>query len=147
MLPLLERNLHSYTFSDLSPTFFAGATQKLSAFPEVNFKTFDLEKPGPEQGFEPGTFDVILGANVLHAVSDVRAALRHIHELLAPGGPSYSSIWPHLSYGRNRSSVSPVAGGVFQIATYVRSILCLNARSGKRSCGKRASVRLLRCLD
>ena len=86
VLPLLERNLHSYTFSDLSPTFFAGATHKLSAFPEVNFKTFDLEKPGPEQGFEPATFDVILGANVLHAVSEVREALRHIHELLAPGG-------------------------------------------------------------
>ncbi len=105
VLPLLERNLHSYTFSDLSPTFFAGATQKLSAFPEVNFKTFDLEKPGPEQGFEPGTFDVILGANVLHAVSDVRAALRHIYELLAPGGSllfidlSTPQLWTESVFG------------------------------------------------
>ena len=86
VLPLLERGLHSYTFSDVSAAFFAGAMQKLAAFPEVEFKIFDLEKPGAEQGFEAGAFDLILGTNVLHAVSEVRVALRHIHELLAPGG-------------------------------------------------------------
>jgi acyl transferase domain-containing protein/acyl carrier protein len=86
MLPLLERGLHSYTFSDVSAAFFSAAGQKLAAFPEVEYKTFDLEKPGTEQGFEAGSFDFIVGTNVLHAVSDVRAALRHVHDLLAPGG-------------------------------------------------------------
>ena len=86
VLPLLERGLHSYTFSDVSAAFFAGAMQKLAVFSEVEFKTFDLEKPGAEQGFEAGAFDLVLGTNVLHAVSEVRVALRHIHELLAPGG-------------------------------------------------------------
>ena len=86
VLPLLERGLHSYTFSDVSAAFFSNALQKLAAFPEVEFKTFDLEKPATEQGFETGSFDLVLGANVLHAVSDVRVALRHIHELLTPGG-------------------------------------------------------------
>jgi acyl transferase domain-containing protein/NADPH:quinone reductase-like Zn-dependent oxidoreductase/NAD(P)-dependent dehydrogenase (short-subunit alcohol dehydrogenase family)/SAM-dependent methyltransferase/acyl carrier protein len=86
VLPLLERRLHSYTFSDVSAAFFVGAMQKLAAFPEVEFKVFDLEKPGTEQGFEAGSFDLILGANVLHAASEVRVALQHIHELLSPGG-------------------------------------------------------------
>ena len=86
VLPLLERGLHSYTFSDVSAAFFSGAAQKLAAFPEVEFKIFDLEKPGTEQEFEAGTFDFIIGTNVLHAVSDVRAALRNLHDLLAPGG-------------------------------------------------------------
>ena len=86
VLPLLERGLHSYTFSDVSAAFFSGAMQKLAAYPEVEFQTFDLEKPASEQGFETGTFDLILGANVLHAASDVRTALRHIYELLTPGG-------------------------------------------------------------
>ena len=86
VLPLLERGLHSYTFTDVSAGFFPGALQKLAAFPEVECKIFDLEKPGTEQGFEAGSFDFIIGTNVLHAVSDVRAALRHLHELLAPGG-------------------------------------------------------------
>ncbi|HEY5706234.1 MAG TPA: SDR family NAD(P)-dependent oxidoreductase [Terrimicrobiaceae bacterium] len=86
VLPLLDGGLYSYTFSDVSPAFFSGAMQKLAAFPEVEFKIFDLEKPGEGQGFEAGTFDLVVGANVLHAVSDVRFALRNIYQILAPGG-------------------------------------------------------------
>ena len=86
LLPLLERGLHSYVFSDVSPAFFPAARQKLAAFPEVEFKQFDIEKSGAEQEFEPGSFDIIVGTNVVHAVSDVRVALRHINDLLAPGG-------------------------------------------------------------
>ncbi len=86
VLPLLTRGLHSYTFSDVSAGFFPGAMQKLAAFPEVETKIFDLEKPGTTQGFEAGSFDFIIGTNVVHAVSDVRVALGHVHELLVPGG-------------------------------------------------------------
>jgi SAM-dependent methyltransferase len=86
VLPLIERGLHSYVFSDVSAAFFPGARQKLAAFPEVEYKIFDLEKPGTEQEFEAGMFDIILGTNVVHAVSDVRVALSNIHDLLAPGG-------------------------------------------------------------
>jgi NADPH:quinone reductase-like Zn-dependent oxidoreductase/SAM-dependent methyltransferase/acyl carrier protein len=86
VLPLLERGLHSYVFSDVSAGFFSGAAQKLATFPEVEFKILDLEKPGADQGFEAGALDFIIGTNVLHAVSDVRSALRNLHGLLAPGG-------------------------------------------------------------
>jgi acyl transferase domain-containing protein/NADPH:quinone reductase-like Zn-dependent oxidoreductase/SAM-dependent methyltransferase/acyl carrier protein len=86
VLPQLERGLHHYTFSDVSAAFFPGAAQKLAAFPEVEFKVFDLEKPGPEQDFASNSYDFIIGTNVLHAVTDVRAALQHIYALLAPGG-------------------------------------------------------------
>ena len=86
MLPLLERGLHAYTFTDVSAGFFPGALQKLAAFPEVECKIFDLEKPGTDQDLAAGSFDFIIGTNVLHAVSDVRATLGHLHDLLAPGG-------------------------------------------------------------
>ncbi|MEO8353849.1 MAG: polyketide synthase dehydratase domain-containing protein, partial [Chthoniobacteraceae bacterium] len=86
VLPLLERDLHSYTFTDVSAGFFSHAAQKLAAFPEVEFKIFDLEKPGLEQEFDAGAFDFIIGTNVLHAVADIRVTLRHLHDLLAPGG-------------------------------------------------------------
>jgi NADPH:quinone reductase-like Zn-dependent oxidoreductase/SAM-dependent methyltransferase/acyl carrier protein len=86
VLPLLERGLHSYTFTDVSAAFFSGAAQKLAAFSEVEFKIFDLEKPGVDQGLEAGAFDFIIGTNVLHAVRDVRAALHNLHGQLAPGG-------------------------------------------------------------
>src|SRR6202166_3685950 len=86
VLPLIERGLHSYVFSDVSAAFFPAARQKLAAYPEVECKVFDLEKPGTEQDFEAGAFDLVIGTNVVHAVSDVRVALRNIHDLLAPGG-------------------------------------------------------------
>lgn len=86
VLPLIERGVHSYVFSDVSAAFFPAARQKLAAYPEVEFHTFDLEKPGNEQEFDLGSYDIILGTNVIHAVSDVRVALRHINDLLAPGG-------------------------------------------------------------
>ncbi|MGI8890521.1 MAG: SDR family NAD(P)-dependent oxidoreductase, partial [Chthoniobacterales bacterium] len=86
VLPLLERGLHSYIFSDVSAAFFSHAGQKLASFPEVEFKIFDLEKPGPDQELEAGSFDFIIGTNVVHAVRDVRSALGHLQELLVPGG-------------------------------------------------------------
>jgi acyl transferase domain-containing protein/NADPH:quinone reductase-like Zn-dependent oxidoreductase/acyl carrier protein len=86
VLPALERSLHSYVFTDVSAAFFPGAHQKLANFSEVETKIFDLEKPATEQGFEPGSFDFIIGTNVLHAVGDIRAGLRNLYDLLAPGG-------------------------------------------------------------
>jgi acyl transferase domain-containing protein/NADPH:quinone reductase-like Zn-dependent oxidoreductase/acyl carrier protein/SAM-dependent methyltransferase len=86
VLPMLERGLHSYTFTDVSAGFFHGAAQKLAAFPEVECRVFDLERPAMEQGFEHGSFDFIIGTNVLHAVSDVRATLGQLRDLLAAGG-------------------------------------------------------------
>ena len=86
VLPGLERGVHSYVFSDVSAAFFPAAKQKLNAYAEVEYQTFDLEKSGAEQGFKLGSFDLILGTNVIHAVSDVRSTLHNIHELLVPGG-------------------------------------------------------------
>jgi acyl transferase domain-containing protein len=86
LLPMLERGVHRYTFTDVSAGFFPGAHQKLAAFPEVECKLFDLERPAADQGFEAGTYDFIVGTNVLHAVADVRASLQSLHALLKPGG-------------------------------------------------------------
>ncbi len=105
VLPLIERNLHSYIFTDVSAAFFSGAMQKLAEFPEVEYKILDLEKPGTEQGFEAGAFDFIIGTNVLHAVSDLRSTLSHLHELLAPGGNlvfmdvAIPHLWTEVVFG------------------------------------------------
>src|SRR4029077_14971239 len=126
ILPALERGLHSYTFTDVSAAFFPGANQKLSAFPEVETKIFDLEKPATDQGFELGSFDFVIGTNVLHAVADVRAALRNLHDLLAAGGSlifmdvATPQLWTEAVFGltsgwwrftdRDLRSVHPLLG-------------------------------------
>lgn len=86
VLPQLERGLHAYVFSDVSTGFFPPAQQKLAAFPEIEYRALDLDREPEDQGLEPGSFDFIVGTNVLHAAADVRASLRRIHRLLAPGG-------------------------------------------------------------
>lgn len=86
VLPMLERGLHTYVFTDISAAFFPGAQQKLAQYPEVEFKTYDLERPGTEQDFDAGSFDLIIGTNVVHAVRDVSVTLRNLGDLLVPGG-------------------------------------------------------------
>ena len=46
VLPLLERDLHSYVFSDVSAAFFSGAMQKLAGFPSVEYKIFGSRETG-----------------------------------------------------------------------------------------------------
>ena len=126
VLPALERGLHSYTFSDVSAAFFSSANQKLAAFPEIETKIFDLEKPAVEQGFEASSFDFIIGTNVLHAVADLRSTLRNLHDLLAPGGSlvfmdvATPQLWTEAVFGltsgwwhftdRDLRSVHPLLG-------------------------------------
>lgn len=86
LLPLLPRGIHSYTFSDVSAGFFSVAGQKLAAFPEVEYKVFNLEQSPLTQGFEADSFDLVIGTNVIHAVADVKTTLGYIHEVLKPGG-------------------------------------------------------------
>jgi acyl transferase domain-containing protein len=54
-----------YTFTDISPFFFEGAKKQ---FPEhlsrMEFRTLDIESDPVEQGFELGTYDVIVAAAV-----------------------------------------------------------------------------------
>ena len=86
ILPLLERGTHRYLFTDASTAFFPAAQQKLAAYPEVEYKVFDLDRDAEAQGLFPETFDFIVGTNVLHAAADLRACLGQLHRLLAPGG-------------------------------------------------------------
>ena len=86
VLPRLQRGLHRYVFTDASAAFFPSAQQKLASFPEVEYLPLDLNRDPFEQGFDEGSFDFIVGTNVLHAASDLRATLGHLHRLLAPGG-------------------------------------------------------------
>ena len=46
-----------------------------------------MSPPDPAgQGLEPGAFDLVIAANVLHATPDVAAAVQRLRTLLAPGG-------------------------------------------------------------
>ena len=52
----------------------------------MRYEVLDIEHPPADQGFAGRPFDVVIAANVLHATRDLRQALRHVRQLLRPGG-------------------------------------------------------------
>ena len=77
----------SYTYTDISPSFFEKASSKWTSFSQrMTFKAFDLERTGPQQGFEAGSYDIVIAGSVLHATADLTRTIRIVREILKPGG-------------------------------------------------------------
>lgn len=85
LLPVLPNHAR-YDFTDVSEIFLENAAQRFAEQTSVQTRLFDIEKDPAAQGFEPVSYDVIIGSNVLHAARNIRAALARIQSLLAPGG-------------------------------------------------------------
>ncbi len=86
VLAALPAERVSYRFTDVSDVFLARARARFGARSGVSFGLFDLDRDLGGQGQTPGSLDVILAANAVHASVDLRAALSRLHDLLAPGG-------------------------------------------------------------
>ncbi len=84
--PILPSHRVSYVFTDLSRGFFPHIERKLRSFDFVSCEALDIEADPIEQGFEAGSFDIVLACDVLHATKDLRQSLTHIKSLLRPGG-------------------------------------------------------------
>jgi acyl transferase domain-containing protein/SAM-dependent methyltransferase len=86
VLSVLPPDRTRYLFTDVSEVFLDRARQRFGNYPFLTFGRLDLDKDSPTQGYLPGSFDVVVLANVVHASTDLRLALRRLHDLLAPGG-------------------------------------------------------------
>ena len=86
VLPKLPSGRVDYTFSDVGPLFVSRARERFGDHPGIRFQVLDLERDPEAQDIEPGSFDMIIAANVVHATADLRQTLSRIRQLLAPGG-------------------------------------------------------------
>jgi SAM-dependent methyltransferase len=86
VLPVLPPERTVYDFTDVSDLFLARAEGKFAAHPFVRYGRLDIENGPTAQGYPPHGFDVVLAANVIHATRDLQQVLRHVRELLTPGG-------------------------------------------------------------
>lgn len=86
VLPLLPVARVAYTFSDISTFALNQAKQKFQAYAYVDYRIFDMEKDGVDQGFSPHSFDMIIASNALHATSDLKKTLTHLQGLLSANG-------------------------------------------------------------
>lgn len=77
----------TYVFTDISTGFFDRVAPRLKNFKDnVEYKKLDIELSPEVQGFEPGSFDLVVVSNVLHATQNMNETLSHIHTLLKPNG-------------------------------------------------------------
>ena len=86
LLPVLPPDRAMYFFTDVSDLFLNRAQEKFANYPFVRYDRFDVESDDATQQYSPGSFDVIVATNVLHATQDVRRTLSTVRSLLAPGG-------------------------------------------------------------
>ncbi|MBD2776533.1 type I polyketide synthase [Iningainema tapete] len=83
ILPHLPPEQIEYVFTDISSRFLTRAKENFS-YPFIKYETLDIENNPFAQGFLPGSFDIIIAANVLHATTDIDKTLQHVRSLSAP---------------------------------------------------------------
>lgn len=79
--------LAEYTYTDVSPMFFERARERWKALEgRISFKTLDVERTLEGQGFEVGSYDLLVAGSVLHATADLVATMKNVRAALKPGG-------------------------------------------------------------
>ncbi|KAI0506887.1 putative polyketide synthase [Xylaria bambusicola] len=76
-----------YDFTDISAGFFQSARELLEPWGDkITFSALDIEKDLEQQGFELGSYDVIVAAQVLHATKNMTNTMSNVRKLLKDGG-------------------------------------------------------------
>ena len=87
ILKTLGQKFSSYTYTDKTDATFAQATQDFKAYSEkMAFKVLDLQEEPSEQGFQAGSFDIIVASHSLAESGPIKTSLENIRQLLRPGG-------------------------------------------------------------
>ncbi|MFE9926444.1 beta-ketoacyl synthase N-terminal-like domain-containing protein [Streptomyces sp. NPDC005774] len=83
-----QRGAAEYHVTDVSPLQArrAEARARELGLTGMRFGTFDITADPEEQGLASGTYDLVVGYNVVHVAPRVRDALRGLGRLLRPGG-------------------------------------------------------------
>lgn len=98
--------LEEYCYTDLSKAFLMFGEQQYKAkCPALTTAIFDVTKPVASQSILPGSYDIVIAANVLHATSNIRETLRNAKATLKRQGVlllneiSEWSLFSHLTFG------------------------------------------------
>ncbi len=76
-----------YIYTDISRAFIHFGQKRFGTdYPFVRFAVLNIEKNLESQGFAPGSCDVVIGANVVHATSYIKETVSNIKRLLATHG-------------------------------------------------------------
>lgn len=82
LLRALADTSAQYVFTDVSRAFTEHAAARFG----LRTALLDVDADFPEQGFPPGSADLVVAGNMLHNASHIGRTLRRVRQLLAPGG-------------------------------------------------------------
>jgi acyl transferase domain-containing protein/acyl carrier protein len=98
--------IEKYSYTDLSKAFFFHAEKNyVPDNPYIQCQRLDIEQPLAGQGIEPGTYDLVIATNVLHATRDIRQTLRNAKAILHQNGYlvlnelSTAAVFNHVTFG------------------------------------------------
>ncbi|RAK85777.1 hypothetical protein BO79DRAFT_231135 [Aspergillus costaricaensis CBS 115574] len=76
-----------WDYTDISRSFFGKASTRFGQEGlRMQFKKLNIEEDPEEQGFEAGSYDMIVAGWVVHATHSLERTLNNIRKLLKPGG-------------------------------------------------------------
>ncbi|KAL7914426.1 hypothetical protein GGI35DRAFT_490696 [Trichoderma velutinum] len=84
--PFGEKMFSKYIYTDISAGFFIQAKERFQDYVGIEYKTLDITQDPAAQGFEEGSFDLVVAANVLHATPKLSETLKNVRKLLHPKG-------------------------------------------------------------
>ncbi|TAQ90647.1 hypothetical protein B7494_g1069 [Chlorociboria aeruginascens] len=96
----------SYTFTDISTGFFEKAQDLMKPWePYMTYKRLNIEEDPASQGFQLGSYDIVIASYVLHATPNIDRTLAHVRSLLKPDGKlllgeiTYPKIRANMIFG------------------------------------------------
>ncbi|MDX6191629.1 SDR family NAD(P)-dependent oxidoreductase [Flavobacterium sp. Fl-318] len=96
----------SYVYTDLSKSFLFHAEKHYKAIaPYLETKLFNIERSPENQELALGSFDMVIGANVVHATKNIRKSLQNIKGVLKRNGVlvlneiAQNDIYATLTFG------------------------------------------------
>lgn len=109
VLPVLQpysKFIEEYSYTDISRAFLYHAeAQYAPGHPYLKGRLFNAGEPIHGQEVEPGSYDLVIASNVLHATPDIRSTLRNVKALLKSGGKlilneiNSKTLFSHLTFG------------------------------------------------
>ena len=101
-----REHIETYCYTDISKAFLLHARKEYGEIaPYLDGQIFNAEKPLAGQPVPPGSFDVVIATNVLHATRNVRNTLRNAKAATRANGIlllnelSDNIVFSHLTFG------------------------------------------------
>lgn len=87
LLPELHEQLSHYLFTDIGHSFLNDARiQWAASYPKMSTAVFDVSKDPGEQRIKAGSFDAVVGFNVVHATQNIAETLKQVAKTLKENG-------------------------------------------------------------